>query len=129
MESDRDLERCRKRLTEQFDTEKQELEEYYAQMLENQKADFCGREGQIKKEFESQINQLMARNNALKGENNLLTIKVSKMMDMLAECTAEASLQEAEIVQANNSAQNSGRNGEYDDNEDGGCGYIYDCCD
>lgn len=94
-------------LKEQFISDKHELEEYYKEKLQESERRHLEMQDRMRKKHEhqmnakqSQIDALISRCNEYKGENNLLQIKVSKMMDMLAECAAEVNLQEAELAQA-----------------------------
>ncbi|GAU88172.1 hypothetical protein RvY_00918 [Ramazzottius varieornatus] len=101
------LQKSRKVLREQLEKEKMALEENYKCRMAECEREFREREEKMKREYEnekraqqSHIDALLIKCTDLKGENNLLTVKVSKMMDMLAECAAEVNLQEAELAQA-----------------------------
>ncbi|OQV21517.1 hypothetical protein BV898_04419 [Hypsibius exemplaris] len=111
-----ELAQCRRGLREQYEKEKQEIEEMYRRKL--QECERCHRELEetMRQEHEakmnaqqSQVDALLIKCNELKGENNLLHIKVSKMMDMLAECAAEVNLQEAELAQVAQTLQQKKR--------------------
>ena len=115
-DQERELAQCRKSLRDQCEKEKRDIEELYRRKLQECERAHRDMEDAMRREHEAkvqaqqlQVDALLIKCNELKGENNLLHIKVAKMMDMLAECAAEVNLQEAELAQVAQTLQNKKR--------------------